>query len=284
MDNNITLILAKLKDQINLLSLSVNIYALILSILSGVLSFKKTLRLWRTRHLRKVWGIKDKDYVILVCSELDNPIERQMVEPREFIYHFKYGDVDAYFEVVITLLRLYPNIKLKIMSTGEAEATRIDFAQHLILIGGPDYNSITEKILKKKITQFDYKSPYVDVQSEKYPDEIVLYHRELNKEFCYPGTSDKDYGYFERIINPNNPDSQIILIGGCHTVGVTGAVKAFSMAESERGEIPEIVLNNARLVAKRIKRTSSFAVLVSVERVAQSINIPVIKGTDITLK
>ena len=284
MDNNITLILAKLKDQINLLSLSVNIYALILSILSGVLSFKKTLRLWRTRHLRKVWGIKDKDYVILVCSELDNPIERQMVEPREFIYHFKYGDVDAYFEVVITLLRLYPNIKLKIMSAGEAEATRIDFAQHLILIGGPDYNSITEKILKKKITQFDYKSPYVDVQSEKYPDEIVLYHRELNKEFCYPGTSDKDYGYFERIINPNNPDSQIILIGGCHTVGVTGAVKAFSMAESERGEIPEIVLNNARLVAKRIKRTSSFAVLVSVERVAQSINIPVIKGTDITLK
>ena len=54
---------------------------------------------WRTRHLRKVWGIKNGDQVIVVCSELDEPEARQQVEPREFIYSYKYGDLDAYIEV-----------------------------------------------------------------------------------------------------------------------------------------------------------------------------------------
>lgn len=108
--------------------------------------------------MRKVWGINNGDSVIVVCSELENPEERQYVEPREFIYNLKYGDVDAYFEVVTTLLRLYPAIKLRVMSAGEVEATRVDLASHMILIGGPDYNAMTERMLSRRMTQFEYRS------------------------------------------------------------------------------------------------------------------------------
>jgi len=91
---------------INSFSTWINVYALIVSLIGVALATKKLGSFWRTRHLRKVWGIKNRDYVIVVCSELDDPEEKQNVEPREFIYNLKYGDVDAYFEVIITLLRL----------------------------------------------------------------------------------------------------------------------------------------------------------------------------------
>jgi len=263
-------------------SFLVNVYAIILSIIGVVLYMKKLRWLWKTRHLRKVWGIKSGDNVLVICSELDEPEKRQNVEPREFIYNLKYGDVDAYFEVVVTILRLFPKIKLCVMSAKEAENTRIDLGKHLILIGGPDYNSITARILKKGITRYQYKSPYVEKQSESNPGEIVLYDTLRDKEFCEK-IDEKDYGYFERVKNPNNPQKKIILIGGCHTVGVTGAVKAFSMSESEQGEIPMIVLTNAQKVAKKILDNCEFSVLVSVDRVGQTISVPIVEESNIMM-
>lgn len=261
----------------------INVFLLILALITGILSnWKKLRHLWRTRYLRKVWGIKDGDAVIVVCSELENPETRQHVEPREFIYNLKYGDVDAYFEVVITLLRLYPAIKLRVMSAGELEATRVDLASHLIVIGGPDYNTLTNRVLSWNVTQFEYRSSDMAARSTQHPDEIVIYDKLHDREYCYE-SDDRDFGYFERIVNPHNSDRRIVLIGGCHTIGVTGAVKAFSMAESEDGEIPQGVLRNAKIVAKRVGKTKCFSVLVAVERVGQTISVPVIRKRDITV-
>ena len=270
-----------------------NFYARLITLLNIIPATKKLLHWWRTRHLQKIWGIKDGDSVIVVCSELENPKERQLVEPpREFIYSLKYGDVDAYFEVVTTLLRLYPAIKLRIMSAGEVTAVRFDLASHhLILIGGPDYNALTQEILNQSVTQFDYRSPDGDTQSEQNPQEIVLYDKQNKKEYCFPtkisddGDSDRDYGYFERIANPRNPKKNIVLIGGCHTIGVTGAIKAFSMAPNEEGKIQDPVLCNASLVAGQVGKAQTFAVVVSVDRVlGQTISTPVVKSTYITVR
>lgn len=257
-------------------------WAVLFTVIHIVSLAKKLPGIWRTRHLRKVWGIRNGDYVTVVCSELENATERQHVEPREFIYNLKYGDVDAYFEVIVTLLRLFPRIKLRILSAGEAENVRIDTTDHLVLIGGPDYNSITARVLEKQMTRYYYKSPYVKERSSRYPDEIVIHDAVKRTDFCEL-TDEKDYGYFERIRNPNNPRTNIILIGGCHTVGVTGAVKAFSMAGSERGEIPTIVLENAKIVAKSAASEASFSVLLRVDRIGQTINVPIVKIEDIAI-
>lgn len=273
----------QLAQNINILHVAVGTFLLILTIIEVIEKTKQFIRCWRTRYLRKVWGIKNGDYVTVVCSELDNPAQRQNEEPREFIYNLKYGDVDAYFEVIITLLRLYPDIKLRKFSAGEAGSAPLDMARHLILIGGPDYNSFTERILEKQITQYSYKSIKVDEGSTLSSDEIALYDSLRDKEY-FENIEEKDYGYFERIENPDDPTKNIILIGGCHTLGVTGAAKAFSMAESEKGEIPCVVLTNAKKVAKKISKKSEYAVLVSVERVAQTINVPIVQDRDIMAK
>lgn len=256
---------------------------LVITAIHVIHRIKHYLRLFRTRHIRKVWGIKNGDHVLVVCSELENAEQRQNEEPRNFIYNLRYGDVDAYFEVVINLLRLYPDIKLKILSSGEAESTRIDTAQHMILIGGPDYNSFTEGILDKQITRYTYKSFNPAEMSTIPRDEMVLYDS-LDKKEYYEVTDKKDFGYFERIKNPDDPKKNIILISGCRTLGVTGAAKAFSMAESEKGEIPQVVLTNAKEVVKKICKKVEFAVLVSVERVGQTIKIPIVSKDNIKVK
>ena len=199
------------------------IFALIFTIYEVFKFIKNSIRRSKTRHLRKVWGIKDKEAVVLVCSELDKP-EKQQIVDGEFIYNRKYGDLDAYFEVVYTLLRLFPNLKLRILSCGEAAKIKFEYDKTLIIIGGPDYNSTTEEFLP--YSQIEYKSPDWE-ESLKYPGEIVLFHKEAKKEFC-GNISKNDYGYFERLKNPHNQTKYLIIIGGCHTIGVTGAIKAFS--------------------------------------------------------
>lgn len=277
-----TPILNSITVWVNSITIWINVYALIVTLLGALLSTKKILRFRRTRHLRKIWGIKDGAFVTVVCSELEDPTGRQHVEPREFIYSLKYGDVDAYFEVITTLFKLYPTIKLSIKSAGEAMSAQMNPARNLILIGGPDYNAYTERVLSWDVTQFDYRSPDVSTQSEEYPEEIVLYDKQRKREYCHL-TDERDYGYFERIANPNNPKMNIVLIGGCHTIGVTGAVKAFSMADSENGEIPNQVLDNAAMVAKRVGKAKNFTVLVSAERIGQTISTPVVRIDDISV-
>ena len=257
------------------------LYAIGLSIFQVIQATRKLPHYYLTRHLQRVWGIKNGDQVIVVCSELDEPEQRQRVESREFIYSYKYGDLDAYVEVLVTLLRLYPAIKMRVMSAGEVEQTPLDLARHLVVIGGPDYNPLAERILDGSKTQYDYKSPYVTERSKLYPEEIVLYDKRGKQEYCH-NTEDKDFGYFERIINPHNPKSRIILIGGCHTIGVAGAVKAFSMGASDDGEIRSAVLANAKLVSKKIKKSDTFSVLVEVEKIGQTISVPVVEDQKVT--
>jgi hypothetical protein len=258
-------------------------YAVVLSVVEAIRATGKLRHLWRTRHLRRVWGIKDGDQAIVVCSELDDPASRQQVEPREFIYSLKYGDVDAYVEVLITLLRLYPSIRLRVMSAGEVESTRLNLSRHLIVIGGPDYNGLSERILGWGNTKFDYRSPHVSTRSADHPDEIVLYDRDTGREYCHK-TDIRDFGYFERLPNPHNPKSQIVMIGGCHTIGVAGAAKAFSLAESDDGEIPSSVLSNAASVARKIRKAAHFSVLVEVERMGQTISVPLVHNDQIAVK
>ncbi len=263
-------------------ALVINICATIITLVWVIGVIRKFVRSQKTKHIRKIWGIKNGDNVVVVCSELEEPENRQNVEG-EFIYNYKYGDVDAYFEVVVTLLRLYPNIKLQLRSSGEAEKIPIDLKQHLILIGGPDFNSMTDRILSMGITQYTYKSSSVEERAKAHPDALVIYDKNNDKEY-FEVTDEKDYGYFERIKNPDNPKKKVILLGGCHTIGVTGAVKAFSMFESEQGEIPDVILENAKKVAKMLPRSADFSVLVSVGRVGQTIRVPIINEHNVTVK
>jgi len=232
----------------------------------------------RVHPLRRVWGIKDGEEVTIICSELEDPLERQRVEPREFIYLLKYGDLDAFIETVITLLRLYPSVKLRISSAGEVIGAQNNLGTHLVVIGGPDYNRVANHIINEINYQDQANQPQFTYINRH--EQIALYHRITGNEYYWmqdergaDGDTEYDYGYFERIPNPYNRSKWTILIGGCHTIGVTGAVKAFSFPFDEN-RLPQRVAKNASLVSKKIRKAKSFAVLVQVQRVGQIIFAP----------
>lgn len=242
-------------------------------------NIKSICRIFVCRHLRKAWGFKDGDYVTIVCSELEEQDIMQYPEPREYIYTRKYGDIDALFEVSLTLLKLYPDIKLKISSSKELDNTQYDQFQNFVLIGGPDYNIYTERFLSETDVVYNYKT----LTHEHRPqEEIIALCNTRNKTTLYSEEEEHDYGYFERRPNPHDPRKSIVCIGGCHTIGVTAAAKAFSVANNTQGKPPGRVLNNAKIVSHFISRTASYAVLIYATKHGQTILTPTVTSKDVT--
>src|SRR5690349_21142206 len=54
-------------------------------------------RFVRYRLVRRFFRFRNGQRVLIVCSELEDAEQRQWVEPNEFIYMLKYGDLDALF-------------------------------------------------------------------------------------------------------------------------------------------------------------------------------------------
>jgi hypothetical protein len=59
---------------------AIEVYALIVSIMGILLSLSRLGRFWRTRHLRKVWGIRDHEGVGVVCSPSSILISRRLTK------------------------------------------------------------------------------------------------------------------------------------------------------------------------------------------------------------
>lgn len=257
---------------------AIDVYTVVLSIVGIVAASRQLMRHWRYRHIKKIWGLKDGDKVLLVCSELDEPEKRQLVEPREFIYLMKYGDVDAWVETVFSLLRVYPNIEFWLISAGELTQARVDLDHHIILIGGPDYNSLTERLLRNGQSRIRYRSPFMTEKCRSAPEQIGIVDQVSDQEFVGADLSE-DYGYFERIKNPYDSTKFVILIGGCHTVGVTGAAKMFSAFSDGRPDLLAPVRENARVVAKEISTSDCFSIVCKVDKVGATIATPTISAS-----
>lgn len=243
----------------------VTVLSIVFSLIGVIYSVKELAKYWNLRNIRKVLGIKPGDDVLIVCSELPNPIERQMVEPREYIYLMKYGDLDAWVEYLLSMVKMFPRVNLHIKSSGEALQNPMDLEGHISLIGGPDYNKMTEHFITQGLTRMDYTE--VD-------GEIVIRDKVTSELYFYK-TIDKDFGYIEKIPNPYNPKKFVILFGGCHTVGVTSAVKFISAYSNGKSQVSEIALNNAQLIVKEKKLDlSKFVMLINSTKVGATISYP----------
>lgn len=239
--------------------------AVIFSLIGVIYSVREGVRFWNLRNIRKVLGIHIRDNVLIVCSELPDPIERQMVEPREYIYLMKYGDLDAWVEYLLSMAKMFPKSNIHISSSGEALQNTMDLEGHICLIGGPDYNKMTEDFINKGLTRLDY----IEVDGE------IAIRDKSTKKIYYHTTLDKDYGYIEKIANPYNPKKYVILFGGCHTVGVTSAVKFISAYSNGKSQVSDIALANAKkLVQDPNIDINNFVIMINATKVASTISYP----------
>jgi len=167
--------------------------------------------------MRKIWDIKG-DNLIVVSGNL---FGRYEVEPK---------DADALFDSTLGLVNLYPGIKVKRFYS-------IDFPEDgfqnndLLVVGGPDSNKITEKILAELDPSFPFSYEETD---EPYDfvlkDKVSL--REFRKRF--EGKDLKsDYGFFLKIPNPYSNDRNILIITGIGAEGTLACSRSLPFADGD---------------------------------------------------
>jgi hypothetical protein len=233
----------------------------------GILAYlRKTHR--SDYFVRSVWGFEEHDTVTVICSELDDPELRQHPEPNEFIYLNKYGDVDSLLEVLVTIHRLYPNVRVEYFTANEILEMRSRFTGHLVVIGGPDYNAVSK--------WFDHLCPFEYVTGDGQGNISIREKR--SGEMHQPIVEKKegrfqilDYGFFIKRLNPYNPDKKVIMIGGPHTYGVFGAVRAFSYWGEDKDE-PSY--QNCRDVVTELGDDPQFSALFEVHAMENSVLTP----------
>ena len=180
--------------------------------------------------------------------DLSEPINNKTTSITRTISHFW----DPYFENKTTIvIGTYYSEKAKaweastLMGTGDALALGIVLAalnqrgiknysivptynftgdryqDNLILIGGPDTNTITHEFYRKINSRIKFGNPDLH--------EIPYYDSELKK--YYSPVKDKnsnvsrDYGLMFKFPNQYNPESQVMILAGCHGFGTCAAAQ-----------------------------------------------------------
>ena len=224
---------------------------------------------------KKIWGFDDNDEIIVICSELDKPEIRMYPEEHEFIYLSKYGDVDTFMEVMLTLNKLYPKAEILPLTGEEARERRIPYTGNLVLIGGPDYNATTRLFQKLAPLEYEYGEGEDDIYLRDRKTK-VLYSPEFSQESGHRMT--KDFGFFLKIKNPNNPENTLVMIGGAHTVGVYGAAKAFSYeGETRQG----IQYQNCKLITDSLGYDPEFCSILEFHGTDQTVDPPLVSPNEI---
>jgi hypothetical protein len=247
------------------ISTIITIISIIVTTVSLTYPIRDSIKQWQLRHLRKIFGIKNGEKVLVVCSELTNPKKRQMIEEREFIYLMKYGDIDAWVEYLLSMMKIFPKVSFETSSSGESLNNKLFLEEHIAIIGGPDYNKLAKHFIDKGITRFIYK---------EIGEEIVIHDKKTKKDYYYT-TLDKDFGYIEKIPNPYNRSKYIFLFGGCHTIGVTSAVKFFSAFSNGKSSVSNVALDNAKRIVKADEiDINNFALLINATKIGATISYP----------
>ena len=220
-------------------------------------------------YFKSLWGFSETDHVYIVCPELEEPEKRQYPEPQEFLYLGKYGDIDSLIAVYSSLNKIYPNLNIKFCTSEEFKNIPGNpYASNLILIGGPDYNKVTEVFMKDTPFEFSqYENEETILKDKKNGQIFKSEFREQKEEII-------DYGFFLKILNPYNPKKKLIMINGIHTYGVYGTAKCFSWHDEHEIEIAK---ENCRTVIDSLGNDPYFAVVVEVKCIGKKIGTPRIK-------
>ncbi len=233
-------------------------------------------RAFRFRLITRFFDFPRTGRVIVVCSELDEPVNRQWVEGSEFIYLMKYGDIDALFEICMLLREVYPNLRLEIMSSREALDIQMDFNGDFIVIGGPDYNEFARKIIDSGKAFIRYDVPdWGDGDSRN--ENIRLFDIHDRKYWCCSDDKNKDYGYLEVMDYPFHEGSRVYMFGGCHTLGVTGATRLFKLKNGSAQGLNAMAKSNLRNLIALKKKYRHFGAIFPVHLIGSTVGIPVLK-------
>lgn len=171
--------------------------------------------------------------ITIVCSELPPERLRQVLNPTpeqpDYVAAYKYGDLDALLEMWGHLRAANPLSRVGKRTYSEMEGD--DYATHLVLLGGIDWNPVTQEVME---------SAGLPVRQLEREDDSSLGGFEVGdgeeRTLLEPMVQDtgthavlgKDVALFFRSVSPFNKKRTVTVCNGMHQWGTFGVVRALT--------------------------------------------------------
>ncbi len=177
-----------------------------------------------------LWHFPSDEEVTIVCSEL--PQERLERMPYtdpdkpDYVELYQYADLDALLEIFGHIRAVNPTLHVHVRV-----GTRMvpdEYTDHLVLLGGVDWNPVTEATLAeielpvRQLARQDDSAPGGFEVGEGEQREVVA--PVLGKQ----NVLKEDVAHFYRSVNPFNKKRTVTICNGTYQRGTLGAVRALT--------------------------------------------------------
>jgi S-layer like family, C-terminal region len=143
------------------------------------------------------------------------------------------GDFDAIVNLVVKYASLKMPDKPKIVHPPEVVGA--EKRKNLVLIGGPDVNSLTESMSPRLGCRLSVKMNSSG-RNVVYDDRLKTEHpaKDLVEPDDHGEVRILDYGMLVRARNPDNPDSEVMILAGAHGLGTLAATEVCTKMSDQK--------------------------------------------------
>jgi hypothetical protein len=205
----------------------------------------------------RFWQFPNNRSITIVCAQLpeEEITDSPLTDPRhpDYVVEYTYSDVGALMEIYGHLRAVNPQSDVKIRAA-HSELMSDDYTDHLVLLGGVDFNHVTQNVMR----MIDIP---VEQESRRAADDAGVFRVAEVGEFGPTVHVDqkgnrtllRDVGHFYRGPNPFNKLRTVTICNGMHGRGVLGAVRATTD--------PKFRDRNAEYIRERVAGDGSVSLL-----------------------
>ena len=215
------------------------------------------------------WRFPPGQPIIIVCAALPQEYRSRMPytdpEDPDYIALYRYSDLDSLLELHGHLRALNPDNPIEARLAPDMSAT--DYQQHVVLLGGVDWNGATRRMLvqiqRRDPTRgmpvrqqgFDKDDPEGDAKAGFFVDgrpyKPIMDDTSSKKQLV------EDVAHFFRGPNPLRPERTVTICNGMYGRGVLGAVLALTRAPYREG--------NSKFIRQRFGSSPVYSILCRVQ-------------------
>ncbi|HEX6195732.1 MAG TPA: helix-turn-helix transcriptional regulator [Jiangellaceae bacterium] len=214
----------------------------------------------RVSALGGSWHFADGGPVRIVCAELPKAQLNSEITPTHptlaYGELYSFGNIDALFELHGHIRAANPRSDVQIFK--ESKLHRDDFAAHLVVLGGVDWNHLTRRLqddsrLGIPVRQVSPGDDPAKACFETGSGKEVQQHWATVRD----GELLSDVGQFVRTPNPYNRNRTLSICNGLYSLGTYGVVR--SLTDTRFRE------RNEEYLRKRFERPDAFSLLMRID-------------------
>lgn len=196
-------------------------------IISGLASIAGVYTLSLTNHYtiskkyrKRILNLSSSDFSDIICYTANS--EAYDVEECSFLgYPFEYMGVGELNFAIKRIYKIDGTIPCVVSKKNVNEYLPEDFNKNIILIGGPIHNSVTKKLVFEDAKGIPFN----------YDGHNLIYTHSNNNIQKFSATKfennqhsfvNNDYALILNIKNPKDRTKRLLMISGCHSIGVYG--------------------------------------------------------------